>query len=126
MGDWRMKLEAPLYILAIEAMLGLSEGPLVEALKLHADAAVMRVSLPAPTHIRLLDACLEAFQAASGAGVEDNSEAVEEPIEESPQATRDSAPSEDALQHLSAALTVADGLARDGHLRHGASAATLC
>jgi len=128
--DWRMRLEAPLYILAIEAMLRLSEGPLVEALKLHADAAVMRVTLPAPLHIRLLDACLEALQAASVAvaeiGVENNFEAAEEPSEECPQATQDSAPSEDALQHLSAALTVADRLAGDGHLRHGASAATLC
>jgi len=119
--DWRMKLEAPLYILAIEAMLRLSEGPLVEALKLHADAAVMRVTLPAPTHIRLLDACLEAFSAATGAvaeiGVEDNSEA---------RTTQDSALGEDAWQHLSAALTVADALAVDGHLRHGANAATLC
>jgi len=138
--DWRMPLEAPLYILAIEAMLSLPEGPLEEARKLHADAAVMRVALPAHTHIRLLDACLEAFQAACGQvgknGVEDTSEAAEGTSEECPQAPQDSAanvsaahdypPTENALQHLSAALAVADRLADDGHLRHGANAATLC
>lgn len=135
--DWRMPLEAPLYILAIEAMLKLPEDPLVEALKLHADAAAMRVMLPAQTHICLLNACLEAFQAASAAVVESGIEEIaEESSEERDQATQDSVvnvpaaddspPGEDAVQHLSAALTVADRLAGDGHLRHGVSAATAC
>jgi len=103
--DWQMPVEPPLYILAIEAMLQLPEKPLEEALLLHADAHQMGVRLPAPLHGRLLVQALRTFEESGGAaeGAED-----------------------EALAPLLGALRAADGLARDGHLNGGGSAASLC
>merc|ERR1719379_1727082 len=63
--DWRIKPEAPLYILAIEAMLTIEEDPLEEAMLLYADAESMGIRLPAPVHTKLMLAHLTAFEESS-------------------------------------------------------------
>mmetsp|Transcript_118276 Transcript_118276/g.334265 ORF Transcript_118276/g.334265 Transcript_118276/m.334265 type:complete len:374 (+) Transcript_118276:43-1164(+) len=101
--DWRMKVEPPLYVLAIEAMLQL-EGDvsrrLAEAAALRDDARLVGMRLPAPTHVRLVNECLIAFEADETDGA--------------------------ALEFLGSALRAADGLALDGHLHGGANAAVCC
>lgn len=100
--DWRMPLEPPLYSLAIEAMLRLDPDskPLEEALSIYRDAGSIGVRLPVAVHLRLLEECLRAHEA------HDDS-------------------SGDA-RCLRSALSVADAMARDGHVRAGAGSATLC
>lgn len=109
--DWRMPVEAPLYTLAIEAMLQLPERPLQEALLLYVDAQQVGVRLPAPLHARLLDEALRTFEATTADSVEEGDSAAE---------------GEEAFEALRGALRAADGLARDGHLRGGGSAASFC
>lgn len=111
--DWRMTLEAPLYSLAIEGVLQLpaDQDPLGEALVLLEDAGRVGVRLPPPLRTRLLDSCLLAWEGTRA----DGEEAVEVAEE-----------SAEAFKHLRTAITVADGLAVDGYLRGGASAALHC
>eukprot|EP00929_Paragymnodinium_shiwhaense_P095137 TRINITY_DN56101_c0_g1_i3.p1 TRINITY_DN56101_c0_g1~~TRINITY_DN56101_c0_g1_i3.p1 ORF type:complete len:347 (-),score=85.54 TRINITY_DN56101_c0_g1_i3:59-1099(-) len=111
--DWRMKVEPPLYILAIQAMLSLPEDqrPLQEAMVLYEDAHHMGVRLPAAVHVKLLDTCLEAVEADLDADSPEDGE------EATPAAQADA-------ESLMAALRVADGLCRDGHLLGGANSAT--
>ncbi|CAE7337536.1 unnamed protein product [Symbiodinium microadriaticum] len=93
--DWRFLLEAPLYNLAIEAMLSLPHGQdgLLEALVLFQDAVQMGVKLPPKTQLQLLNKCLVA--------VEEEDEA--------------------SGTKLESALTVAESLSRDGYVRAGGS-----
>lgn len=107
--DWRMKVEPPLYVLTIEALLQLpeEEGPVAEALAVYEDAGVVGVRLPAPTHLRLLEACLDAADAA-GAVASDDSDAAT------------------VNGHLAAAARCAEVLALDGHVRGGTSARISC
>mmetsp|Transcript_25043 Transcript_25043/g.70590 ORF Transcript_25043/g.70590 Transcript_25043/m.70590 type:complete len:424 (-) Transcript_25043:22-1293(-) len=138
--DWRMPVGAPLYILAIEAMLQLPANPLGEAMELYDDAIRMGVRLPAPLHVRLLLESLREFKDAAGdAGA---AEADAAPSESTPPAADPEAAEaagagagaasspagvpDGAVAHLQTALRVADNLARDGYLRGGANAATLC
>mmetsp|Transcript_93348 Transcript_93348/g.179510 ORF Transcript_93348/g.179510 Transcript_93348/m.179510 type:complete len:389 (+) Transcript_93348:12-1178(+) len=116
--DWRLRVEPPLYILAIEAMLQLPDDPVGEALELYEDARLMGVRLPAPLHNRLLAECLGAFEKVSASAAAEPADG-EDTAE--PQLLDDA-----AVEHLRSALTAADGLARDGHLFGGASAASLC
>lgn len=106
--DWRLPVHAPLYHLAVEAMLRLPKNAVAEAASLHMDARQMGVGLPAPVHQRLLNASLSAYCAAKG--------------EEGAGAP----PSPEGIALLKAALQAAEGLARDGHLLGGASAASGC
>lgn len=114
--DWRIALEPPLYILAIEAMLQLPENPLGEALVLYKDAQLMGVRLPAPVHSRLLNESLLSYEAVASEG----SAEAENPDDSSPES-----PTPADLTLLQTSLSLADGLARDGHLRGGANASTL-
>ncbi|CAE6908926.1 unnamed protein product [Symbiodinium natans] len=98
--DWRFPLEAPLYNLAIQAMLMLpDEDALVEAMVLFQDAVQMGVRLPPKTQLRLLQECLTAFQAREGE--------VQTELEEA------------SIVKLKSALFVAECLARDGYARTG-------
>lgn len=121
--DWRMPLEAPLYALASEAMLSLPDPmeALHEAAALHEDAARMGVRLPAPVHLRLLDAAMKAYDAGlPSEGAAGDASGPEVPVASSV------APAVAEVEVLAVALKAADALARDGHLRGGANAATLC
>lgn len=114
--DWRFKVDATLYVLAIEAMLQLPEDQaLLQAVALHADAGLMGVRLPAPVHLRVLDAALWAFQGA-----------LPDPPEELPSNFSDLPDSDAMLDKMHSALRVADSLVADGHVRGGGNAATLC
>jgi len=132
--DWRFRLEAPLYSLAIQAMLQLppEEEPLEAALILREDAARMGVSLPVKVQVLLLDESLKAFNLETVEDV-DVSEPPAEPAEaedveedaEAPEASE--APGTTVpSRHLKNAVMLAEGLVEDGHVRAGASAATLC
>lgn len=114
--DWRMPTEPPLYVLSIEAMLQLPERGLEEAMLLHSDARLVGVRLPAPLHVRLLNEGLRSFEALLPQGRQDPEAAGCSSI----------AVGEEGMAALHAALAAADGLARDGHLRGGASAASMC
>ncbi|CAJ1444457.1 unnamed protein product [Effrenium voratum] len=104
--DWRFQLEAPLYSLAVQGMLQLpkEQDPMGEAFALLQDAAMMGVRLQPKVHLQLLDECLQAHTI---------------------QATSESDEPDEEAVHLDRALKVADGLARDGHVTAGSSAA-LC
>jgi len=136
--DWRFSVEAPLYVFAVEAMLHLPQGPLCEALELHADAAHMGVRLPAWLHARVLDESMRAFEVALEAlgtdedcqGAAPDAEGIS-PTSASHGRAGDGllasdTPPEGALVHLQLACRVAGSLARDGHLHGGANASTLC
>lgn len=123
--DWRMPLEAPLYALAVEAMLRLPElqEALHEAAALLEDAALMGVRLPAPVHLKVLDAALDAYEAENLPAGEDAAE--DAAAEASAEAGASLAPAKE-IGYLAMGLKAAQGLARDGHLRGGANAAVLC
>mmetsp|Transcript_51566 Transcript_51566/g.149751 ORF Transcript_51566/g.149751 Transcript_51566/m.149751 type:complete len:395 (-) Transcript_51566:125-1309(-) len=138
--DWRLPVEAPLYILAIEGMLQLPDNPLAEALLLHNDAGQMGVRLPAKVHTRLLDESLLAVESAlaEAAGTADGGSTAdvegadaaagssEEPETAEPRQESVSDVPEEALGHLRTALQVAQALHKDGFVRGDTSAATLC
>lgn len=115
--DWQIRLEPPLYIFAIDAMLQLPDDPVGEAMVLHEDAQQMGVRLPAPVHTRLLNENLLRYESVAA---EEGTEV--ESAEDAPPGAGNRA----ALAHLQAGLRLADSLARDGHLRGGANASTLC
>lgn len=123
--DWRMKVEPPLYILAIEAMLRLPEadGPLEEALAIYDDALAVGARLPAPLHLRIFDGCLQAAEAASPPPAAAAAAAEGGAIAAGGEAAADG---ETAATHIRVAVRVADALAQQGHLRGGASAAMYC
>ena len=108
--DWRFQLEPALYSLAIRA--ALQQETLDDALKLRWDAQGLSVRLEPKLQLQLLDACLLAAQV-------DESEA---PADEVSRAEVN----ETYLAHLRNASLLATGLAQEGYVRAGASAASLC
>eukprot|EP00435_Cladocopium_sp_Y103_P024133 s1601_g5.t3 len=135
--DWRFRLQAPLYSLAIQAMLQLpkEQEPLRAAMILREDAIQMGVGLPVKVQLQLLDESLKAVNLESSGGsevqidapsedatAEDANDATAEDVPEE----RSEASAERSFSHLKDAVDLADALAQDGHVRGGASAATLC
>jgi len=100
--DWRMEVEPQLYNLTIDAML--KHGGPREAMHVYEDAANFGLRLEASVHTKLLIACMS--------GVE--------------QALAEASPEMPVEAELQRAVRVADGLARDGHLRGRASTASFC
>lgn len=113
--DWRQPIQPALYVLASEAtqLLPKDQKPLEETAAVHADAFNMGVRLPAPVHTKLMVSALYAFEEAAGAKAADGAEEDGE-IKDVP------------LHELKLALAASGNLERDGHLRGGANAATLC
>jgi len=111
--DWRIKLEAPLYIHGIYSMLQLPDDPVGEALELYKDAKCMGTRLPLPLHRMLLDRSLQTFE---------NAQAHASSDADSSAAVLDS----ESTMHLNRAMYVFDELISEGYLTRGADAATLC
>merc|ERR1712217_764614 len=106
-----MPVGAPLYLLAIEAMLQLPDNPLGEAMELYDDATRIGVRLPAPLHVRLLLESLQSFESAQsvcGAATE-TIETTEEDMAPPKLPSPVDVPDE-AVAHLQTALRVANGL----------------
>lgn len=138
--DWRFRLETPLYSLAIQAILQLpkEQEPLRAAMILREDALQMGVRLPVKVQLQLLDESLKAVNLEPSGGSEVQSDAPSEDapaedVTDATDATAEDVPGESSeasaersLSHLKDAVNLADALAQDGHVRGGASAATLC
>ncbi|CAK9064538.1 unnamed protein product [Durusdinium trenchii] len=120
--DWRWRLGAPLYSLAIQAMLFEEDG-LPAALLLHQDAVKMGVRLEPKVHLQLLDACLLAYERSSGSR---SSSSAESSSSDAAGATALGDEKSEALPHLLHAVAIADALRGDGHGAAGSSAAVLC
>eukprot|EP00434_Breviolum_minutum_P017708 symbB.v1.2.015633.t1/scaffold1142.1/size245703/2 len=113
------------------------EEPLEAALILREDAARMGVSLPVKVQVLLLDESLKAFNLETVVEEVDVSEPPAEAAEaedaEAPEASEAASEASEAPEastvpsrHLKNGVMLAEALVEDGHVRAGASAATLC